>query len=96
MIFWLAYMPKGMLLQYNEAGDFSYGVYIYAFPVQQFIIHEFAGIGVAAVTTWTCLTVLPLAMISWHLVEKRALGMKGRILAKGKILCRAIIQHRGL
>ena len=60
--------------------DFSYGMYIYAFPVQQVLV--MAGLiwlnpllffGVATIST------LPLAAASWFLIEKRAMRLKHRI-----------------
>ena len=33
--FVVAYRPGGVLRRYNELGDYSYGMYVYAFPVQQ-------------------------------------------------------------
>jgi peptidoglycan/LPS O-acetylase OafA/YrhL len=34
-LFYLAYVPSGWIRKYNRVGDYSYGIYIYAFPVQQ-------------------------------------------------------------
>ena len=59
-------------------GDLSYGVYIYAFPVQQALM-AFVGpqrLGMAAFLGLTLLAVLPLAALSWWLVERPALGLK--------------------
>jgi peptidoglycan/LPS O-acetylase OafA/YrhL len=64
------HLPKFM-------GDYSYGIYIYAFPVQQ---------SVSAVLDpgpWLMLVVtlpvtLALAVLSWHLIEKPALALKTR------------------
>ena len=64
----------------NLRNDFSYGMYIYAFPVQQVLV--MAGLiwlnpllffGVATIST------LPLAAASWFLIEKRAMRLKHRI-----------------
>lgn len=61
-------------------GDLSYGIYIYAFPVQQTLMHAFGpGIGVGAFLAATLLAVLPLAAASWWLVERPALALKRRV-----------------
>ena len=33
LVLHLAYLPKGRVRSFNDWGDFSYGVYIYAFPI---------------------------------------------------------------
>lgn len=73
-----AYLPAGRLRNYNRLGDYSYGVYIYAFPVQQAICALFPGISIAGLLALSSVAVLACAVASWHLVEKRALGLKGR------------------
>ena len=55
--------------------DYSYGIYIYAFPAQQVAIgfgatEPLANIGLALLMT------RPLAALSWHFVEKPALSWK--------------------
>jgi hypothetical protein len=47
LVLWCAYVPGGWLRAYNRVGDYSYGVYIYAFAVQQAVIATWPGIGVA-------------------------------------------------
>ncbi|KRE93966.1 hypothetical protein ASG76_11145 [Nocardioides sp. Soil774] len=68
-------------------GDLSYGIYLWAFPVQQTVIHV-AGVQNMAVNliVVTALTAL-LALISWHVVEKPALRLKNRVprLAQVKV-----------
>ena len=71
------------LINLKPLGDLSYGVYLYAFPVQQALIHGFPHLFgawslVAAATAATCL----LAAGSWWLVERNALTLKKRLLAR--------------
>lgn len=75
--YWFAYAlpPVGRLVR--RWGDPSYGVYIWAFPVQQTIVqvagHHLTAWGLVAIAT--PVTVL-LAQLSWHLVEAPALRHK--------------------
>lgn len=62
-------------------GDFSYGLYLYAYPLQQ----AFSGpwrpdVNVAAYQMICFLTVFAAAVLSWFLVEKPALRLKRRTL----------------
>lgn len=77
--FVLAYRPGGVVRRYNDLGDYSYGMYVYAFPVQQ------AAVAVAGPMspTMNMLVAFPvtliLAAISWYLVEKPALDRRGHL-----------------
>lgn len=61
-------------------GDFSYGMYIYAFPVQQAIVH-FSGSQISLVMMGVLSVgcTLPFAIASWHLVEKPFLKLKQKL-----------------
>ena len=63
--------------------DLSYGVYIYAWPMQQLLVicglaflNPFVFAIVATIAT------LPLAALSWFVVEKPSLALKSRLLRK--------------
>lgn len=65
--------------------DLSYGVYIYAWPMQQLLVicgllvlNPFVFAIVAAIAT------LPLAALSWFMVEKPALSLKSRLKRKSR------------
>ncbi|MGH3637475.1 MAG: acyltransferase family protein [Mycobacterium sp.] len=63
--------------------DFSYGVYIYAFPIQQLL----ATFGLASLNPFVFFVVataatIPVAAVSWFVVEKRATALKSRIFRK--------------
>ena len=72
----LAYIPGGRIRAVNNWGDYSYGVYIYAFPVQQTLALLFPKLTVIAMSLSAGVISLGLAFCSWNLVEKRAMGLK--------------------
>ncbi len=79
VVFWLAYVPRGFLLEFNKLGDYSYGVYIYHYPIEQLLM-QYVG-GFTPLTLF--LIALPLslicAVISWTLVEKPSLALLPRM-----------------
>lgn len=74
-VFCLGYAKCDRLSWYNRTGDFSYGTYIYAFPVQQLGVQlgysdPWSNIAFAAPATLAC------ALLSWYLIEAPALKLK--------------------
>jgi peptidoglycan/LPS O-acetylase OafA/YrhL len=69
--------PWGALLT-DRLGDLSYGMYIFAFPVQQVVVELGRERGWAFTThlVLSFLVTSVLAYASWHLLEKRALLFK--------------------
>ena len=67
-------IPKLPLL---TRGDYSYGMYLYGFPVQQSVV-DFASWG--HIPIWNIAVSVPLtigfAVVSWELIEKRVLATK--------------------
>lgn len=78
LVFFLAYVPSGAVRRFNQVGDYSYGIYIYAWPVQQMCASLWPGVTPLQMLTVAFPTTLALAVASWHLVEKRALAL-GRL-----------------
>ena len=74
----LAYLPGGPLLRYNRLGDYSYGTYIYAYPVQQSLVAALPGLAPLPLFAAATAGTLCLAVISWHVIEKPALGLARR------------------
>jgi peptidoglycan/LPS O-acetylase OafA/YrhL len=65
----------------DPVGDLSYGMYIFAFPVQQWLAQTVSGHESPFGLTLLMAFVLTasLSYVSWHLIEKRALRFKPRV-----------------
>jgi len=75
-VLWFALGPEGPIRRFNLIGDYSYGIYILCFPIQQ----TFVLLNPEITPLWLLLgsfpAVLALAMLSWHFVEHPALRRK--------------------
>lgn len=76
---WLSTQRFGALRTFCNRTDLSYGTYIYAMPVQQTIEWAAPGIGATALTLVALGPVLALAWLSWTLVERPAMGLRGAL-----------------
>src|SRR5436190_11406248 len=66
----MAYV-KGPLNNAGKHGDFTYGIYIFSFPVQQILIDlKWTEGNPLKLFFLTLAIVVPLAILSWHLIEK--------------------------
>ncbi len=82
IVFWFVFSPSIKLHNAGKLGDFSYGIYIYSFPVQQTIVYYYGNqMPVAQMIFLSFLFTIPLAMFSWFVVEKRALKLKNSLVA---------------
>ncbi len=71
-------------IPFFSTGDYSYGIYLYGFPISQAVVHFIPwvhGRGWANVMTSLLLSCL-FAAFSWHVIEKRALKLKKYLPAK--------------
>lgn len=76
ILFYIAYIPSGIIRKYNLVSDYSYGMYIYAFPIQQSVAALIPGVSVLIMTIISLTATLLLAIISWHFIERHALDLK--------------------
>ena len=77
LLFWIAFRPAPALSHWAKYGDFSYGMYLFAFPIQQSLICRFQPH--LTPLRLFCLAfplTLLLSALSWYLVEKPALRLK--------------------
>ncbi|MDF2940360.1 MAG: hypothetical protein K0R66_1002 [Gammaproteobacteria bacterium] len=77
LVIYIALSPEISCHNFARYGDFSYGMYLYAFPIQQTITHLYHN-NISAHKNF--LIAFPfsliMAFLSWHLVEKHALKLK--------------------
>lgn len=76
-----AYNLPNMFNKFGQHGDFSYGLYLYAFPVQQVMAHL-----AISTTSWSlgfvmAFTIsLAFAVLSWRFVESPALKLRTKLM----------------
>lgn len=76
LLLWLGLAPGGPLRLWNRFGDYSYGMYIYACPVQIALFSMGVTTTGAGNFILAMLITLPMAVTSWHVLEKSALRIR--------------------
>jgi peptidoglycan/LPS O-acetylase OafA/YrhL len=78
LLFYFAYSSKIRLHHFAKKGDLSYGVYLYAFPIQQLVLYFLSpGIGLYQFFILSLLiTLLTARYWSWECVEKPFIELK--------------------
>ena len=82
---WLALAPYLTHPRLAIPNDLSYGTYLYGWPVQQSLVALFPMVAAATLLLPAIALTLMVAALSWFLVEKPALALKGRIIGRRKI-----------
>jgi peptidoglycan/LPS O-acetylase OafA/YrhL len=77
---WLAFVPASFIRRFNRLGDYSYGIYIYAYPIQQLLALRFPRLTALDLFALVSPIVVAMAVASWHYVERPSLSRK-RVLA---------------
>jgi peptidoglycan/LPS O-acetylase OafA/YrhL len=76
----IAYRTPRALNLLTKPGDVSYGIYLWAFPVQQTVIYVAGGtLGPGRVLLATIPLAYAIALCSWRLIEAPALALKQRL-----------------
>lgn len=76
LIFYLAFANLGRIKNVGASGDYSYGLYLWAWPVQQIVASAFPANHWTANLALTLPIVFGFAYLSWHLIERPALQLK--------------------
>ena len=77
LVIYFAYLPIPGLANFGKHGDFSYGMYIFGFPVQQLIMHWLgAQLSIPLFALLSLTITLCFAVLSWKLGEQPALRLK--------------------
>jgi len=69
-------LANGRLLSRLTAYDYSYGIYLYAFPIQQTVAKFWPAMPLPLYLAITFSATIALAALSWHWIEKPALRLK--------------------
>ncbi len=77
-ILWAGSAIPGRIRRIGQKNDISYGVYLYAFPVQQALAYfGLYKLGVIPMIAAAAAIVLSLSWLSWRYVESPAMSLKG-------------------
>ena len=68
-----------------STGDYSYGVYIYAFPIQQSVVYLYPNMSIGLYLLVCSILTMVCAFFSWHLIEKKALLLKPRAIKSSEL-----------
>lgn len=82
LVLYVGFLPSRTLQAYNRLGDYSYGTYLYAFPIQQIIAHLNHGIAPLALTATAIPFTILCGVLSWYFIEKPVLVLKRLALKK--------------
>jgi peptidoglycan/LPS O-acetylase OafA/YrhL len=79
VLLYLAYEPRLRVWPVGSRTDLSYGLYLFAWPIQQLVVQASGGqISPWMLTGLSLALAAGLAYLSWHLVERPALRLKRR------------------
>ncbi|NKB50692.1 MAG: acyltransferase family protein [Rhizobiaceae bacterium] len=71
---WIAFLDIASLKTYGKFGDYSYGTYVMHFPIAQAIYGMNPAINPYVLGLFTLALTLPIAVLSWRVVEMPALS----------------------
>jgi len=77
LLLYFACLPGLRLQTFDRYGDFSYGLYIFACPIQQLLMYRLGSqVSASSLFILAFLPTLALAALSWHFLEAPSLALK--------------------
>jgi peptidoglycan/LPS O-acetylase OafA/YrhL len=73
-----AYHPRLRWSAFNRLGDYSYGLYVFSFPLQQTLMRRWPLLEPLGLLAASLPLSLLVAAASWHCLERPALGLKSQ------------------
>jgi peptidoglycan/LPS O-acetylase OafA/YrhL len=86
LLFYLAHAQIPILRKFNDYPDISYGLYLYGWPVQMLLFWYFPAMSPWVVFPLSLVASAALGFISWHVVEKPCLRLKGLRFKGGRLV----------
>ena len=77
IVLYLSRAPAGPLSVWRRVGDYSFGTYIFAFPIQQVVAALVPGLTPWSMTAIAAPLTLAAAFASWTFIEEPSLRLKG-------------------
>lgn len=77
LLFYFAYSKRVRIHNFARYGDFSYGIYLYGWPIQQLVLLYFGPkVGIMGIFFISMIFAFAAAYTSWHFIEKPFLSLK--------------------
>lgn len=86
LLFWVGFSTVFRVPRWAAHGDFSYGIYLYAFPLQQLLLHYIPRLNPLGLLALSLPLSIFFGFLSWHVVEKRFMAKKTANVATAGVM----------
>jgi peptidoglycan/LPS O-acetylase OafA/YrhL len=76
---------RSLIGRINKKNDISYGVYLYAWPIEKLIYWNFPSITIMQAGFLTCAIAIFMGTISWHIIEKPIMELNRRKIKESQV-----------
>ncbi|HAG78895.1 MAG TPA: acyltransferase [Pseudomonas sp.] len=98
LVIFAAHLDIPRLTRFGKYGDFSFGIYIFSFPLQQLMMLWIGPdqLSLGAFVALSYAASLVIGVISWHLIEKPALRLKRYLPQRKPAIAPSGENHKGV